>query len=163
MLDLHRNRWPGFRLRNPWASSVSSGSPDNEYLHLGQCVPPLLISTLCFLPACNQSSLKRNRSILLGMQTETRTLVISKSYPLRTDSAFISRYLGIEIAWFFNSEPIRCTCAHTLETFVRLVANSLYFCEVNFFDWWWEVLVRCGWLTCDLTMQDIVCPVEKFV
>lgn len=102
MLDLHRNRWPEFRLRNSSASGVSSGSLDNGYLHLGQCVPPLLISTLHFLPACNQSSLKRNRSILLGMQTETRTLVISKSYPLRTDSAFISRYLGIEIAWFFK-------------------------------------------------------------
>lgn len=40
------------------------------------------------LPACNQSPLKRDCSILLE-QTETRTLPISKYCPLPTDSVFI--------------------------------------------------------------------------
>lgn len=79
-----------FLKRSQEAKMSSNDSGGLPRLHFGQCTPPLLLSKWTVV---NQSLLKHDSLILLGIQMKTKITSDAKIYsPSLTDSAFRCRF-----------------------------------------------------------------------
>lgn len=142
MLALQSNGWPGFQFENPlaplcikwiswkWISAFGSTHPASFNLKTDlYATKANLIYMIC------QDYLECN-------QNTNDIKIVSLAYKFCI-------YVQIEI-------PISCTCPHTLGDVYGLWL--IHCISVKFtLDWWSGLCVRCGWLSCNLTMQDIIC------